>query len=349
MSQFVVTSYLNEHRSLNFMTYNSEHSTTNEKIDSWIAHKFWVTISFPANLLAAGIGSLSAITGASTIGAFKVAVFAITLGNVTPRISTGVLWNGQRVIAAVGGIASTVGELCSDIQSFASKCVEFVQTAIRAIGLQALLEKIQDVCIQVLEFIGRHLSKVFNFIGERFKKGFKEAIDSETNYQLGDKDLPVIDEINRQREKFSNYPDSINHRSFKHIAIHTTLSILTLPVNALALACSTAVSCILAGAFFSKILLFAATNINIPIPTLVTIPFEASLRVAGHLLKNIYVSLLDVPITLYKVSELTGIYRVMVTIKDVVAYIPRAIFEQFDQDGRTISSSTKMRLQKVEA
>ncbi|PCI95273.1 hypothetical protein COB11_02630 [Candidatus Aerophobetes bacterium] len=306
---------LNTARSQHFNIYNAEGSSLEVKIKSFAAHKCYTLISFPANLVASGASVLAAAAGACTIGALKIAVFAISLGNVKLPVSTGIMFFGERAVVSLFQALKTIYEISSDIYNFCSKCINTVKKALTALGLAVLFNKIKEVVIEVLLFIET-----------RIEKGFNKASESETNFQLADGSLPLLRPLNITRKTFVQDWVHYNDRSFKDITLHTAISVATLPLNACAAVCSTVVTVALGAAYVSKALLYAATNINIPLPTFTN---EAA-QVAGQTLRdsveNAGTCLLDIPITVYKVGAAIGINRVLATIRDVVCYIPVAVF-----------------------
>lgn len=318
IENFSPIDYLNRKRANYFQNYNIENYPTDKKIEDWMSHKIFAIISFPANLLTIGIGSIGVLTGICTIGAFKVAVFAITLGNIKLPIPTGVVWFGEKVIISTLEVFSTIFEVGSDIYYFCKRCIKTVQEILTILGLKALYLKIHETVIEI-----------FEFIGNRLEKGFYKASESEKNFQLGEKSLPIITHLHLFREKFVTKSSEYDQRSFKDIIVHSFLSVLSLPINAIAFTSSVAASVILSIIYCSKAILYAATNIHLPIPTFVQFSIATMARTGSYLFQNTTVCVIDIPITLYKISKATGLYQVAVKVTEIVSYIPQAIFERF--------------------
>ena len=134
---------------------------------NWIGHKVLTVVCVPANLLAIGIGSLGMGLTACTLGAAKVAIFAITLGTFRPEFSIGFLWLGTRTISSGIELLSNGGELIFDACDLAYqgyRGAKALLTALKLDALSNLLKRAADVVIA------------------RVKEGIEHAELDETNF-----------------------------------------------------------------------------------------------------------------------------------------------------------------------
>lgn len=332
LDQYPGIGILNENRRFAFQRYNQIHMSSDQvsaysrekMIGDWIQHKVYSIITLPANLLGTIVGLTGVVIGACTIGVFKVAVFAITLGNIRPPISTGVTWFSSKSVTSLSEVFTTSLELITDSISFVQYCTRKVREIAIKLGIYTIYLKIRDAVI-----------RVFEHIGIRIVNGIKHVIQIEEAYQFPKYDLPFVTFINSIREKFvsMNYGE-YNNRSFKDIFLHSAISVISIPANLIAASCSILALAASSIACFAKALFCIVTNLRISIPTFVGFSLEVCAICTKDLLANIETLMMDIPILLYKISKVTGIYQVAVKISQVFIYIPTAIFETFDSSKR---------------
>ncbi|MCH9630194.1 MAG: hypothetical protein S4CHLAM37_01880 [Chlamydiia bacterium] len=325
-SVFTPIDSLNNARSMHFNNYNAENVSFADKVQSFTAHKCYTAISLPVNIAASAASGCIAAAGGCIIGAVKVAVFAFTLGNARLPISTGFVTFGSRAIAHLAEASMTGYEIGSDAACFSSKCIRAVKRVIDAIGLTALFNKIREVVEVVLNKVGEAVSRVLRFVGNRIQAGFEKASASEIANLANGGSLPIVSSLNNNRKTFVQDWTNYNQRSMKDIATHTAISVVSLPLNAAVAVTSSLTTLALGTAYVAKALIYAGTNINVPIPTFTNIAGQVASKAVGDTLENTTTCALDVPITVYKVGEATGINHVLATIRDVLLYIPVAVF-----------------------
>lgn len=293
-------------------TYKSKQAPTVLGLTaSWVGHKVMTVISLSANLAAIGAGAIGAVATACTLGAFKVAVFALTLGNVRPSFPIGFIWCSELAFTGLWNSIVNGGEFLYEAGNGlyqASRVIQWVGEQLHLGGF--------------IQAIFHEIGRFFSFLAERLEKGFTKALEVE-NYQ------PL------QTSPFKDFDHSIeetrldlsaSERHFDKIAAHTALSVVSIPLNGTTSICAGATSVILGVAFIGKTVLYASTNINIPIPTYAGQAFRVAWLTGSSAAKDIGTDVADLFITMYKVSDCIGLIKVAAAAIEVALYIPRAIF-----------------------
>lgn len=82
----------------------------------WMGHKAFTVILLPLNLIGivAGLGGM--VLSACTLGAFKIMVFAISLGNLKPEFETGFLHAAFLTLDATVYTLCNLSQLLSDVK-----------------------------------------------------------------------------------------------------------------------------------------------------------------------------------------------------------------------------------------
>ncbi len=283
------------------------------QVTDFLGHKAISVILIPANLLGTGIGITAMTASACTIGALKVAIFAVSLGNKKWHVDTGFIKSAGWAAHSFIELGLNTLELLLDIGKVNYQVFRLVRFTARTLRLEGLFTRITNQAKQV-----------FQFIDERLTKGATIAYKDEPNNPYTGKTPSLLAPLNAATQKVR--PDyREDNRLWSQIFQHTLLSAANIPVNAAAALCSTIATTILGTFFITKIALYAATNIHIPIPTF-----------AAHTLNTAYVCtenaaidsasvIGDGFISIYKVSDALGIVQVVIKAMDVLRYIPEAL------------------------
>ena len=306
---------VNQAREAAYLAYNDPNQLIGNKVMNFAGHKLLSAISFPLNAVAVGAGVAGAVAGGVVIGSVKVAIFAATLGNKQLRVPTGVVWFGERTVTPFVNLFLNSFEMITDIVKLCKKVVRKVKQVFEALHLQYVFTKIADVAERVVSFIGR-----------RLEAGFTKAIESEGQNLFPDHTLPIVSPLNDFRNRVSNFDRNYEQRTVSDIAVHTLTSCVTLPVNVGTLLAGGALTVLSAVAFTTKALVYSFTNLDLRFST--QLSSHSTITGIGlfELVQNTGTCLVDIPLTIYKASEATGLVRAVATIADLIFYIPRAVF-----------------------
>ncbi len=268
---------------------SSHHDNHNifKKTGFWLGHKAVSVITIPANAAVSVASATGAALSGCILGAIKVAIFAGSLGSWKPTFSTGVPWFCNRIINSGNNLCATVVEIVWD-----------------GISLPW---------------------NILSFTFERLKKGLDKAEETELGYEASFETPAFIRPLNNiAKENRINF--DMEERSFKEIAVHTAISFINIPVNAIAAIVSGIATIILLTAFEGKVLLYAATNININVPTFFRPAFGVACSTTGNVCLDTGTTVADIFVSIYKISKAIRIAPVLTTALRVVCYIPEAIF-----------------------
>lgn len=295
MSDFPIVGQLNHARS-----YLSEHSHLNENDDlidiktikvtvNWIAHKALTVVCLPINAAAMTIGFSGACVTACVIGGIKVAVFAISLGNYKLPISSRTTWLLERTYSATNEIFNNIGELLFDVLD---------------IGYQGF--------------------RVVRWVCRRIWIGLEKASEKESGFTLREQILFSHSFLNDATRAYRINTES-EDRSLIFIAKHTALSLFNIPVSIVIALGSGIIAPVFTAVYLSKALLYAGTNIHIPVPTYAGKAMEVSFYSGKQAIVDGVDIGRDVYVTLFKISSIFR-FNVLATARDVIFYIPEAIF-----------------------
>ena len=278
---------LNELRSQLFDKYYETRPSL-PAIGYWVAHKIVAISCVPVNLgTAIGTLGLSGIS-ACTIGVFKVAVFAFTLGNTRlDDLSTHIPQLFGHIVTAFSQFALSVGEVC--------------WTPI-------------DIVVE-----GFYLVR---FVLLRFVAGVDDALiaEPEANFHL-----PLgLEELNQSCDS-SRIKVDASDRPTRKVFSHYLHSAATIPLNTIAAVASLATAVFLSGLFIAKIVIHATTTLSIPFPTYAGRAFLISYESAKNAYIDVTNDLADIAVLAYRVSEAIGIEIALAKAMDVIRYIPVAM------------------------
>jgi len=322
-----------------------------KKPANWIGHKALSAVAIPTNLLGMGVGAVGAVASGCTLGALKVLVFAATVGNVRLLFPSGFLWFAEGSLHSVKHLGLNTGELISDgarvVKEVSVKTYKgtrwvmktlYIEKAAKIIfqHLNKILKAIGKKILPALKFIGKKVAfvankvaigieKVLIFMGQRMAKGWKKAIEAEKGFEFEYKTPAFLNFINEPTKKNRINFESEN-RLWKNIFKHTFLSGPNIILNGSTAVASSLVLAPLALAFTAKAMLYASTNINIPVPTFVSKVFQSTVYPAGNVVVDIDNDIADSAAVVFKTSKALGILKVMTTALDVIKYIPKAVF-----------------------
>lgn len=192
-------------------------------------------------------------------------------------------------------------------------------------GFQWCWDRTVDAGYHFARNIGELLYDVANLIYrfvERIIIGFEKGIEGEPQ-KIGSFSFsqPLEALTNENRIDLS-----MSDRSFTAIGKHYLYSVANIPVNAVIALVSAVCTAVLLTAFFGKSLFYSATNLQIPFPTYV---FEAIYMTGisiNSVILDIATNVADVAVLIYKISEVLHLTHVLATARDVVFYIPEAMF-----------------------
>lgn len=296
--------------------HSASHTDSNsftQRITSWMGHKVLTVISVPANILTAGFCAAAFTASACTLGAFKIFVFACTLGHIKLSFSTGCYWLAKETISAISAIFRNSIELLYDT----AKIIEGVYDSVRWVGRKLGLDGLFNA-------IFKQIGEFFVFIGKRVFLGVVASADREPVVTWGKVPAPlnlVNDPTKQCRIDFSS-----DSRSFGNIFKHSALSVINIPLNTVAAVCSGIATVALSTLFVSKTIVFAATNLDIPIPTYAAKAFNILSVTTTNILADVGTDVADIFVSVFKISDAIGLNRAIVTVLKVVKFIPEAIF-----------------------
>lgn len=297
------------------------------RVAVWTQHKVVSVASLATNAVALGIGTAGAITCACTLGVTKAALFALSAGFYKPEWPAGVVWFGERTFNAAYQSTLNLTEIIWDVGHLIYLAVEKTFQAVRWVGRQLHLEGLAlRVIIQIgrgLQWVARKVWAVVEFVLERVAKGWEKASAAESS--AGDSTplgLRSLNDLTKSLRIWEAHGD----RSVGQMLAHTALSVANIPLNFAAGVCSAATATVLSTLFAAKVGLYAATNINIPVPTGANHAINWSLGSAWNVTADTISVAGDAFLTLYKVGAALRLGRVMATAGEILLFIPRAIF-----------------------
>lgn len=307
-ASFPIAGQLNEWRNATFTAEHNENRPLGERALNWLAHKGVSVLSLPVNTAGAALGCCGMFASACTLGALKVAVFA-TFGTDL-QFSTGFNWLFERTITSLSHIASTISELTFDTLD---------------LGYQAYLQVKYLLVALKLDFVADFIKKGLSFITDRLEAGIEISLKDEEPLVHAAKQLPYpLRKLNRETEKRSCFANS--HQPLQTWFTHKLLSTINIPVNA-AVGVASTLLCV-AGAVVSsaKAVLYAATNIHLPIPTGVGYTCIMAAKTFTNVTSNLAEVGVDLFVLVYRIAELLRINKVIATVAELIAYVPRAVF-----------------------
>lgn len=136
---------LDKYRKTLYHTSHDDVTDTVKQISCWFGHKVFTVITVPANVLEIGLSLTGAVASSCTVGVFKIAVFAFTLGNYKIEHPTGFTWFGERVVHGIREITINIGELIYDVANIVYRILERI---VKGIAKAAEAEEIPTYEIQ---------------------------------------------------------------------------------------------------------------------------------------------------------------------------------------------------------
>ncbi len=315
---------LNNQRVTFYDASHTSHRGLGVQFASWSAHKVLSVVAFPVNLAGVAFGVTSMALSACTLGALKVAVYALTLGRIELRFSTGFISSGNVAVNSFLHLVRNTGELTIDVVN----AIYNGYRVIRWIGEQLPLGFVREIFVQ----IGSLFRYVFNevivpsteFLFRRLEVGFNSAVASEGNYQSNFQTPSFI----RSLDDITASTRTDNHaqeRSISQIFKHYLFSAANIPVNLATAVGMGALSLVTGSCFIAKIGICAFTTINIPLPTYVERTLEKTTVCSRNVFGDAYINVQDGFILTYKVSRAIHLTTVLATIGDLLLFIPRAV------------------------
>lgn len=308
LASFPVVSNIAAFRSALFRDEHNHERTLQQRGGAWFGHKFISAVSIPANGAAFVAGCAGLALTSCTLGAFKVAVFAATLGNVEMKFSTGFIWTAERTFSALLDTLQNIGELLYD--TFDLTCHAFR-------GVRWVLTAINIGCLTHL------ILKAVTFVCKRIEAGVSVTIKDEMS--LPNASLQAFSPLYALNQAVIARSSLYENQSLMRIAEHKALTLLNIPAHAVVATLSCVLSAAGVVAAAAKGIIYATTNQHIPFATgfiyTATLSVEASYNIA----RNIVDLGADAAVLLYKAANVLPIQKAVVTALQVVAFIPRAI------------------------
>lgn len=275
----------------------------------WVGHKAVSVICLPLNATLTNLGLAAIATTSCTLGAFKVALFAASLGNIQPNFSIGFLWLAERSFTAALDIVTNATELASDAIDIGYESYKGAKWVLTALHIDVLVEALV-----------KKLNSALTFISKRLEAGIRIAADDELNQPSYSPDiLYPLSQAVRARSCFSG------NQSMRRWIEHKALSIVHIPAQTALAATSGFLTLCLTTAFCAKAALYALTTIHIATPTALFQIGTISLYSAEKLVENIGDNTVDVAVLVYNVADTIGVVKAIATLQDLLLYIPKAI------------------------
>lgn len=306
---------LSDYRQKLFKEYNDNSISTLSRIESFIGHKAVSVITIPVDLTGCAIGITGMVGSACILGAFKVFVFAITLGNIECKFSTGFLWFEKKTTGCITDLTLNLSEFIADGEN---GCIHVYNTMLKAAAKLHISGFVKKVFHQI--------DLLVHFMTKRLQRGFDQAYLCEKKYGFvfSLKTPSFLHWIDKPTSECRLQPDET--RPLSKILKHSIASIVNIPLNATVALVGLAASAILTSAYVGKSLFSAVTNIDIPVPVAVAPVVGATLATTINASIDTVNCMVDVAILVYKTAEVTGLINVAATMKDLLLYIPRACF-----------------------
>lgn len=275
----------------------------------WMGHKVFTVVLLPINLLgiAGGLGGMALST--CTLGAFKVMVFAISLGNVKLEFNTGFLHTAFFAADATMYTFSNLSQLLSDVKRLIEGIFHLLLWMGRQLHITDSMEAIVSAC-----------RRICSFLLLRCKIGFEKA---------GQHDLPLPEQITswifNLETHTAKYRQFWQDRPVRTIVQHTLASCLNIPINTIVLLSFTACTLCCGGFLLANGVFASVTDRTIPIPTTAQGCASVSWYATAGLIQDIFQNFSDATLLTYKVMKMVGILKVATSIRTLFAYFPEAI------------------------
>lgn len=286
-------------------------------VKAWVAHKGGCLLSWKVNTISIVGGGSGFVLCACTLGALKVVVFALSLGNWKPEFSSGCVASLTLAGHGATGFFGAASEVIYDVGYLAyqiSLGIRYVAKQLRLTGaLKALVKKIIHC-----------LSHIVSFLIGRIIKGFEIAAKHEPKLSIDSKLPCPLHQVNEAAEQYRI--DTNKERTFGTIASHYVVSIPNILCSGIAATVGVVASAVLGTLFMVKAVLGATTNISIPIPTYAGHVSTFTLGTGYNAIADVANDIADIFVTMFKISEAIGVAKAVVTVGRVIAYIPEAVF-----------------------
>lgn len=308
-ASFPIVDSLDQWRTATYKAEHDDKKSLETRALNWFAHKGLCLLSIPANSVATAAGCIGMLASACTLGAVKVSFFALTLGREL-QFSTGFNFLFERTVTSVSNIAETLGELFHDALD---------------LSYQAYLQVKSLLVALKLDFVADLLRKGFDFVIGRLEAGIEVSLKDEEPLVHAAKQLPYpLYKLNRETEKRSCFVNS--HQPLQTWFTHKLFSAINIPVNTVVAVTSTLLG--IAGAIVTcaKAVLYATTNIHLPIPTGVGYTCIMAAKTFTNLTSNLAEVGVDLFVLVYRIAELLRINQAIATVAQLIAYVPRAVF-----------------------
>lgn len=290
----------------------SQDYSLGQRVGFWLGHKVVTTICIAASLVEGAVGVAGCAFSVCTLGAIKVSIFAITLGNIKPNFPTGFIWFAKRVAYSLSDEITNASQLIRDVADILYQSYRFSRWVAHQLHFGDFFSK-----------IFRQLGKLFNCIYDRISLSIAKVAAAE---EPCDFKTPFPIKLVNDLTKMHRIDFESQDRSLTHIFKHYVLSVANIPLNAITAVGAGAASIVLGSLFVAKVALHATTNIHVPVPTYVGKAGGIAAKTALNTIKDVGCDIADGYVLLYKTSNALGISKAATNALRVVAYIPEAIF-----------------------
>jgi hypothetical protein len=298
------------------VTHDDKARSKTKRAFGFLGHKALSVILIPTNILTIGLGIAGMAASACTLGALKVAIFAVT--GKKDLFSTGFLRCAEISVFSFAHVCANSAELFIEGALAVKKCAKAVHGVVKKMGMEQVVKRALHAVIDAY-------AKASAFVEKRIGKGFKKAAEAEGKFKFTMNTpffLRPINDLAKQNRIQPNAQD----RPLSTILKHTFYSIPNIALNGTTAVCAIVATAVLGIAFIGKAALYATTNIDVSIPTYVGPVSEAAITTAGNAIVDTATDIADGFVLLFKASKALGINKLVAKASHVIAYIPRAIF-----------------------
>lgn len=162
------------------------------------------------------------------------------------------------------------------------------------------------------------------FLAKRLAAGVAKANEAE-NFEFTNESPSFIKPLNDLTAQ-NRIDWNASDRPFNTIMKHYFYSMANIPLNLVTATCSAVAAAILSSAYVSKVVLYAFTNINIPLPTYAGQTLQAAATTSRNVLADSAVNFADGFVLVYKGACALRLNKIMATAMDILRFIPEAVF-----------------------
>jgi hypothetical protein len=163
------------------------------------------------------------------------------------------------------------------------------------------------------------------FIAHRLKTGYEKASESEVPHAYTFETPRMLRPLDTLA-KDTRIDNRSSDRQVATIFRHYLYSLGNIPLNLITGATTAVAAVALNIIFAAKVVVYACTNIAIPIPTYVERVQDVAIATFTNVGRDIATNFADTFVLLYKTSQYLSLYKVIATVGQLLRFIPQAIF-----------------------